>query len=240
MKINKLIDFNKVANLAKIINSIYDFFAYVKRKKLETSCISLVLLVISQFGWNIYSSQEDPIIFKSSEYSLYGRLEELKKSHLYFTKTATDKEKLVRWIDLFYKSRYSKWRTYGDYDCSSALVSYLRSWGANISSKESVQTLKEKVERLVYLKQISLKKNYRDIQPWDIIIFKPNATGNYHVALIYDKSPDGQICYTDVNAWVDSMGFGVIKHGDARIDMIVNVSFAFWAGDLLNEDEFDK
>jgi len=167
----------------------------------------------------------------SIDFSLSGKVKALEESYSYFTERASDKEKLIKWVDLYYQKQYSKQRRWGTYDCSSAIINYLNSYGANFKD-ENVEAIKYRIERLSSLNLITIKKAYKDIQLWDLIIFSQSTSGNYHIGIIYDKLK-GNLGYLDMNGTMDTMGAQFIKFNDYRIDKIVGISFALWSGDIL-------
>lgn len=201
-------------------------------KNISKKILAIWLLIF--FGGNLlfvtYISYEDI----ANKFSLNAKMKALEVSYKYFTQVATDKEKLVRWIDLYYQREYSQTRRYGTFDCSSSVINYFRSFGSEMVD-ENVRAIKARILKLEELKLIEIRKFYREIRPWDIIIFKPDF-GNYHIALVFGKSK-GIIQYTDMNGKVDTMGFGTIEHTSTKIDMVVGISFALWCGDFLMEYE---
>lgn len=169
-------------------------------------------------------------LYTPDTFSYLTNIETLKHTYTEFKDKTTDKEKFIRFVDLFYQKQYSQTRNWGKYDCSSALITYYNSFGANLID-ENVLQLKQRIEKLQYLNLITLRKNYYEVKLWDIIIFKQTAS-DYHIGIVCDK-PNGNIEYLDMNNIINTMGVNVIKYNDTKIIMISDVSFALWAGDLL-------
>lgn len=169
--------------------------------------------------------------------SIQQRLDELKKGHNYYTKVATKEELMVKWIEMFSRSRYRRDGNpkYNEYDCISAVIHFFWRWNSNIFL-ENVKALKSRSEKLSALSQLEIRKTYTRVKPGDIIIFNP-IRGNWHCGIIYDKK-NGYILFMDVNAVIMGSGMGQYKFKNwkeksDRINMIIEPSYSLWIGNLL-------
>lgn len=208
------------------------------------SVVSLVVLSFVFKGYNnkIHNLKEQvkqsyfnkvKVAEKSNNVSLDKSIKDLKKSYRKY-KQATKEELIVKWINFFSRSSYKLDGNlrYGQYDCSGALVTYLRfGWNSYVKF-ESVKQIKTRVEREAKLQRINIRRSIKQVKPGDIIIFKPNKRGYWHCGLVYDVS-NGNVLYMDVNSSAKGMWFGIEKWGSSRISMVFEVTYAYWIGDLL-------
>lgn len=168
-----------------------------------------------------------------NEFSTMKQIQNLKKSHSYFINEATSAEKFNRWVELFYGCKYSQSAAtrFYRYDCSSAVVKYFRSFGAEVAV-ENVKDIEKRLLRLYNSGANQLRNRYADVCTGDIVIFKSRGDAN-HIGVVGYKHA-GWICVMDMNGTVDTMGFSYYTFTDNKINFISAVSFGFWAGDVLN------
>jgi hypothetical protein len=203
-------------------------FIEKKRPVLFILIISILICIGSVLATkftleSMYSSK------KEFKVSIYERLDELKKSHNYYKKIATREEFIVKWIEMFSGATYKNDGDpkKGEYDCLGAVVEYLRRWGANVKL-ENIPLIIQRTELLSKLNQLDIRKSIREVRPGDIVIFKP-VKGIYHLGVIWNTTPSGDILYMDMNSRT-SIGFETLNFGSDKIFRVMEVSFSFWYG----------
>jgi len=171
---------------------------------------------------------------KYNPYSTLNQMQLLEESHNYYINRALDKEKITKWIELFYGCTYAQNSTFRfhKYDCSSAVQMYLNSFGAKIAT-ENVKLMKQRIIRLNGSGTLQLRSNYSKVCVGDIVIFQPFGN-NYHMGIVGYKS-NGYIAVLDVGAKISTMGINYYIFSDSKIDIIAEVSFSLWIGDTLSD-----
>ena len=179
----------------------------------------------------IKNVKDQQIEYYSDQLSIDAKINKLKKSYVYFSEKATDKEKIMRWIDLYFEAEYRRdgdgERT-GEYDCSYALINYFWSFGSEMKL-ENVEALHNRIKSLLGIRQI-VQKNERTITTGDLLILK--IGGIWHCGLVINLKK-GYIQYFDVNIKVDGMGWSQIDYKSKNVVGIYEMSFALWLGDSL-------
>ena len=100
----------------------------------------------------------------------------------------------------------------------------------------------ERFKQLEALKLTAKRLNVKQVKNGDIIFFNPmqiNDENRWHVAIVYDVN-NNYICYMDVNGKLGTMGFNYEEFGSRKIHSIYDVSFAFWIGDLLINEQLQN
>ena len=212
------------------------FFIDKKGSILFTIIIALLVCIVSVL---ITKFSLKPVPYTKQEFkvSIYERLNELKKSHNYYTKIATKEEFIVKWIEMFAGATYKNDGDpkKGEYDCLGAVIEYLRRWGANVKL-ENIPRIIQRTEYLSKLNQLDIRKSAREVRPGDVVIFKP-INGTWHLGVVWNTTTSGDILYMDMNGRT-SIGFETIGFSNNKIYRIIEVSFSFWYGtqmDSLNK-----
>lgn len=190
--------------------------------------IPVIILFLFVSGCTNYPA--DPV--KSSDVAQFSTDEkfiQLRKSHDYYTK-ATKEERIMRWVTLFSNSKYKRdgQSKLGEYDCISAVMTYLWSWGAN-AVMEDIPSLNLRALKLNSIKQMKIRFS-SDVASGDIIVLKPVLT-SWHCGIVYVVKHK-RIIYMDMNPRT-GMGFAELDVDSPTIYQIYQPSFSYWLGDLL-------
>lgn len=200
--------------------------------------ISLISLIISIVALMVsFASREKITVayrLPTNNYNIFGKLEELKKSHEYYYKVVTPLEKYVKWKTMFHDWR---WVRGGDpkfkqTDCVGAVYTYYKSWGSNFQL-ESVPQLIKRINTLKEKNPGMIRRSIHQIVPGDLIVLR-FSEANQHIGVVMGV-PNGKIRYVSVNVATMGDGEDLIDFGNSAIVMISEVSYELWIGDLMQE-----
>jgi len=99
-------------------------------------------------------------------------LRKLKMTHTRYN-DAMKEELLTRWVSMYSNTTYMLGgaRRYNRYDCSLAVLDYLRSWGANVAY-ENVKNMTIRAKNLADRGELKIRRNLRQVKPGDIITLR--------------------------------------------------------------------
>lgn len=245
-KTNQDIDFSgtgKVYKLNQFVTSMksvgFNLKSFFTNKKVIYFFVIMLGIIISTASTTfileriVTSNENDSVILpKKFRTSIQHKINELKNSHNYYIKVATKEEFIVRWIWMFSNAKYKNDGNpkYGEYDCISAVVYYLWSWGSNIKL-ENIPSLNNRAELLSKLNQLDIRSSAKEVKPGDIVVFNP-LKGIWHCGVVWNITDKGDVQYMDVNGRT-GIGFGRYNFGNERIHKIYGVSYSLWVGDYL-------
>lgn len=166
-------------------------------------------------------------------FGMVKRMQQLKKSHQYYTQTASKDELLMSWVHNF-----SNWKyvtngdpKYGRADCVGAVYYHFQKWESNIKL-ENVKWLVRRIKNLEERKEIKIRKKITQVKPGDIIIIQVQRGKPSHLGIVYETA-NGHVRYMDMNGRYLKWGLRDYKWGDWKIYLIAEVSFPLWIGDII-------
>lgn len=205
-------------------------------KKLNwLSFITVIVLFVSiTFGIMNYKAshtRESGVGYE--QFGIMNQLEQLKKTHEYYTKVATKEERLMRWVMEFSNWKY---QTDGDPkkhegDCVGAVYHYFQKWGANFQL-ENIPWLITRTNNLASRGELKIRKNISEVHSGDLIILKVSES-NQHLGVVY-TTQGNWIQYMDMNV-ATNMGLEKIQWGNGWITSVCEISYSLWIGNLMTE-----
>jgi len=205
------------------------------RKLNWLSFITIIVLFVSitfvAMNYKASRTRESGVGYQ--QFGIMNQLEQLKKTHEYYTKVATKEERLMRWVMAFSNWKY---QTDGDPkklegDCVGALYHYFSKWGSNFQL-ENIPWLITRTQNLASRGELKIRKSISDVQSGDIIILKISES-NQHLGVVYTTTGNW-IQYMDMNV-ATNMGLEKIQWGNGWITSVVEVSYSLWIGNLMSE-----
>ena len=235
-KFDKIRKFIKQNWFFKITSRLWQMAHYPMKKMNWISFFAVIAIIIGvtafAINWSASRKRESGVGFE--QFSVMSQLEQLKKTHEYYTKVATKEERLMRWVMAF-----SKWKyqlngdpKYQQGDCVGAVYYYFQKWGSNFQL-ENVPWLISRTQNLANRGELKIRKCINDVHSGDIIILIISSE-NKHVGVVYD-TVGPYVLYMDMNV-ATNMGLTTpITWGNGQIQSICEVSYSLWIGDLMAE-----
>lgn len=234
-KFEKICAIIKNSIFVRLTQKIWQIAHYPIKKLNWFSFITILIMVASiTFGFMNYKAshtRESGVGYE--QFGIMNQLEQLKKSHEYYTKVATKEERLMRWVMEFSNWKY---QTDGDPkkhagDCVGAVYHYFQKWGSNFQL-ENIPWLITRTQNLASRGELKIRKNIGEICSGDLIILKINNS-NQHLGIVYTVQ-GSWVQYMDMNV-ATNMGLEKIQWGSPWITSVCEISYSLWIGNLMVE-----
>lgn len=200
----------------------------IKEKYLTYILIWCSSIIITAIIFFVFSNKERNDINYYKQLSPEQQIIELKKSYKKF-KNLSDSIFFELWLKKFWDYQYklNGNPVYNQTDCTISIFDFLIDLGANLK-RSNAGKLKE-----LLVQKATKRKNIKEVKTGDILIFWKK--GDYGHAACAIKMIGNRIYYCDINAKDKGIGYNWIEF--YKLEAVYNISFAFWAGDILSNIE---